>query len=201
MINYNLNSVRALIVLLFLSISMTATAEEDLASLMEDRLQNLLSVISGEHTQADVDAVLNDTIDYAAITKGVLGKHGKTLSAEHTSRFQGEFEQSVNSLLEGVLSSLGEFDLKIGEVKRPKEGRAQVYAVVTTQDSERFEIISSIGKTDEKWLVRNLIVNGVNLGLTYRNQFNELVNKQGDAVKAIDVWGETINDALDEVAG
>lgn len=201
MINHTLKNVRALIGLLFLTMSISATAEEDIASMMQERLQNLLSIISSEHTNADLDAMLKETIDYAAITKGVLGKHKKQLTEEQITRFQAEFEKSVNSLLVSALSSLGEFDLKIGEVKKPKENRAQVFSVVTTEKSERFEIISSIAKTNDEWLVRNLIVNGVNLGLTYRNQFNELVSNLGDPSKAIDAWAETINNALNESTG
>lgn len=197
MIKQTLNSVRALLVLLFLTMSISVSAEEDIAGLMEERLQSLLKVIAAEHTESDLDAELQKTVDYAAITRGVLGKHGKELTPEQVSRFQTEFEKSMNGLLVSALSSIGEFDLEIGEVKKRNEERAQVFAVVTTEKSERFEIVSSIAKESDDWLVRNLIVNGVNLGLTYRNQFNALVTDLGDPVKAIDAWAETVNNAFE----
>ena len=41
--------------------------------------------------------------------------------------------------------------------------------------------------------VRNLILEGLNLGLTYRNQFDELMQANGNNVdKAIDAWAELV---------
>ena len=188
---------RLLPILLMWSFGAMADVQEDIATTMQDRLQNLLSVISNEHTEEDLSASLRGTIDVEAITAGVLGKHKKSLSPEQTTRFQGEFERSMKDLLVTALTSVGEFDLSIDKVKMRGDERAQVFAVVRTQESGKFEIVSSIARKADDWLVRNLIVNGVNLGLTYRNQFNDLMLKHGDADKAIDAWAEMVEAALE----
>lgn len=189
---------RFLPMLLFLlSFGAFADTEKDIAATMEARLLELVNVLSKEQGDAALDAVLVKTIDSAAITKGVLGKHRKSLTESQTTRFQSEFDRSMKHLLVTALSSVGKFDLSIEKVKLRGEQRAQVFAVVKTEKSEKFEIVSSIGRDTDEWLVRNLIVNGVNLGLTYRNQFNELMLNHGDADKAIDAWSETIEEAAD----
>ncbi len=42
---------------------------------------------------------------------------------------------------------------------------------------------------DDTWLVTNVVVEGVNLGATYRNQFADLVEKHGgDVDYVVDNW-------------
>ena len=39
-----------------------------------------------------------------------------------------------------------------------------------------------------EWKLINIIINGVNLGLTFRNQFYSLMKKENDLDKVIDKW-------------
>ncbi|MBU3071277.1 ABC transporter substrate-binding protein [Aestuariicella sp. G3-2] len=49
-------------------------------------------------------------------------------------------------------------------------------------------------KSDGLWLINNVIVEGINMGATYRNQFSEAVDKhQGDVDYVVDHWGELMN--------
>jgi len=185
-------------VLLFVSFGAVADVQQDIATTVEGKLESLLSVISNEPTDSDLDTALRETIDVESITKGVLGKYKDTLTAPQTARFQGEFERSMKNVLVTGLTSIGEFELSIDKVKMKGDDRAQVFAVVRSKESGKFEIVSSIGLVAEQWLVKNLIVNGVNLGLTYRNQFNDLMTKHGDADKAIDAWAELVEASLEE---
>jgi phospholipid transport system substrate-binding protein len=56
--------------------------------------------------------------------------------------------------------------------------------------------------SDGEWRVRNIIVNGVNMGLTYRNQFagamKDPVNG-GSLDKVIDGWSNMLKEEADEL--
>lgn len=72
--------------------------------------------------------------------------------------------------------------------------RAQVPAVVQAAEGASFEISLSIAADSGKRQVRNLIFSGVNLGLTYRNQFSELMRTRDDNIDAvIKDWFEVID--------
>ena len=43
-------------------------------------------------------------------------------------------------------------------------------------------------KEGKGWLVENVVIAGINLGLTLRNQFADLVKSTGSVSGAIDAW-------------
>ncbi|MEM7363220.1 MAG: ABC transporter substrate-binding protein [Pseudomonadota bacterium] len=194
-----LNHVRRwMFVLVVMGASSTAFASDDvIAATMEGKLEELLGVIASGQSSTAVDAVLQSTVDYGSITRGVLGKHRSKLSDDQISRFQNEFQQSMQSLLIEALADIGEFELKMGKVKRRDNTRAQVFAEVRTERNETFDIASSVSSESGTWMVRNLIVNGVNLGLTYRNQFDQLMQTTGDPEVAIDRWRDAVEDSAE----
>ena len=74
------------------------------------------------------------------------------------------------------------------------------------RDSVKMEVHSKEGKVypviysmrlgdDGTWRMYNIIINGINIGLTYRNQFASAMNapeNKGSLDAVINGWGETI---------
>ena len=53
--------------------------------------------------------------------------------------------------------------------------------------------MESRGKFNGKWKLRNLIINGINIGKLFRDQFAETMQKNGNNLdKAIDGWAEIV---------
>ena len=180
--------------MMLLSLCNAGYAEDDVAVVMEGKLDDLLVVIASGRPSSDVRAVLRSTVDYPSITRGVLGQHRAVLSDVQIAQFELEFEQSMQALLIEALEDIGDFTLEMGKVKRRNATRAQVFAVVRTETNEKFDIASSISLESGTWMVRNLIVNGVNLGLTYRNQFDQLMKETGDPQQAIHRWRSAVEE-------
>ena len=123
----------------------------------------------------------------------MLGKHQTQLSESQNKRFQAEFEKSMVTLLSVATRAAGDFTTNITQTKlSPKNSnRGQAYAEIKTDKGQVITLIASIAKSDQHWLVRNLIFDGVNLGLTYRNQFAQLMQKHNDDPEAaITEWAE-----------
>ena len=84
----------------------------------------------------------------------------------------------------------------------------------TDRDSVKMEVRSKEGKVypviysmrlgeDGSWRMYNIIINGINIGLTYRNQFASAMNapeNKGSLDAVINGWGETIAH-IDPAAG
>ncbi|MEJ2090173.1 MAG: ABC transporter substrate-binding protein, partial [Gammaproteobacteria bacterium] len=54
-----------------------------------------------------------------------------------------------------------------------------------------YPVVYSMALEDGEWRLRNIIINGINMGLTYRNQFASAVNDPkygGDMDRVIDGW-------------
>ena len=62
--------------------------------------------------------------------------------------------------------------------------------------SSKYPISYKLRKNDQNWMIVNIIVNGVNLGLTFRNQFQALAtNNNGDINLTLDEWVSDAGDA------
>ena len=61
-------------------------------------------------------------------------------------------------------------------------------------ESNSYPITYKVRKSGEGWKIINIIVNGVNLGLTFRNQFRALAEEfDGDIDKVILNWTSDAN--------
>lgn len=185
----HISSIQAgLLILATLCASPVAWA--DMAGDFEASLTAIIDVVRAPEPD---EAELARHIDFAAITRGVLGKHGKTLSEEQRTRFQAEFEKSMFALLRSATAAAGDFDIKVTQTKisEKRSTAGQAYANVIQQNGQKIAVIASVAQQADGWKVRNLIFDGVNLGLTYRNQFDELMNRHnGNADQAIDAWAQ-----------
>lgn len=163
-------------------------ADDELAT---DFATSLNAIISAVRTPDTSASALAPHIDFAAITRGVLGKNRNALNEQQTERFQGEFETSMITLLRTATQATGEFDIEVTQtrISEKNNARGQAYADVVPQNGKKIPIIASVAKGAGGWKVRNLIFDGVNLGLTYRNQFDQLLQTHnGDVDLTIDAW-------------
>jgi phospholipid transport system substrate-binding protein len=73
---------------------------------------------------------------------------------------------------------------------------------IRTNTGEVYPVVYSmaLGK-DQVWRMRNIIINGVNIGLTYRSQFASAVQdpQYGQSLDAvIDAWAELLSSSDDD---
>ena len=143
--------------------------------------------------RAELAEILEQYVAFDRIVSGVVGKHKAALDDDQRARFRDVFVASVVELYADVLIALEAQTIDVQPAKSRKEGRAQVSMEVTATDGEQFMLQYSMGREDDgRWLIRNMIVSGINLGLTFRNQFDSMIGEQGGDVEAVLVrWRET----------
>ena len=179
----------------FASLGAVAQDDADLVTVMKGKLESILTAVETQNENVAAIDALAANVDFPAITRGVLGKYRDAVDENQRARFQGEFERSMLKLLRAALKTAGDYSIDVTgtRVSEKNQARAQAFATVTTGDKQKIQLVSSIAKIDDDWKVRNLILEGLNLGLTYRNQFDELMQANGNDVdKAIDAWAELV---------
>lgn len=172
-------------------------ADEALSSAMLATFNHLISVFEPKDATLDQQrAEVATVIDFESITRGVLRDHIDQISPAQKLAFQNQFERSITTLLGTALRSAKEFDVAIERVQKSSKNpkHARVLGVLTSPKNERFELLTTVALQDDQWQVRNLIVNGINLGVTYRNQFNELLERNaGDIDATIADWAAAVD--------
>lgn len=146
---------------------------------------------SPEALNAVIEENIAPFVDIAGIARGVMGRYFRQASDAQRDRFATVFKQSMVRTYANGLTS---YDNQTITVKpyTPSEdaNRAQVEVEVALENGTVVPIIfQMIRAGDGRWMTRNLIVNGLNLGLTFRKRFAEVVEQQsGNIDKAISGW-------------
>ena len=142
---------------------------------------------------SDVESVLEEAVNFEFIARNVMGQYWKKATPEQQAEFVSAFKKSM---VETYAKGMANFaDLKI-EVEPPKEeipdsGKVNVIQKVSSADKvNRIAYTMARSRDPEaKWQLINVILDGVNLGLTFRSQFAQAVNAQkGDVAAAIKGW-------------
>jgi phospholipid transport system substrate-binding protein len=143
-----------------------------------------------------VDEIVAPYIDFELIAKRVMSRHYRLATPKQRAAFAEAFEESLlDTYTQGIT---GYSDEQINML--PFEGvrvsgkskieRAKVEMEIRTKEGDVIPIIYQVYKNDEgRWRLENMILSGVNLGLTYRNQFNEALKRSaGNIDKVINDW-------------
>jgi len=147
---------------------------------------------------AEVQNALEPYVDFVGFAKGVMAKHYRAASPEQQMAFVERFKES---LIGTYVSALVEFDNERVIVLEPKvaqkkENRAVIMLEVYAKSGTIYPVQYQLERNDEgRWMLRNVIINGINIGLQFRSQFNAYMQKyQRNVDKVIENWSVDVED-------
>lgn len=138
-----------------------------------------------------VEQNITPFVDIPGIARGVMGQYFRQASPEQRNRFAATFKQS---LIRTYANGLAGYNNQKIMVKPYTPGsdinRAQVDVEVTLESGTMVPVTFQMVRDGAGvWKARNLIINGLNLGLTFRKRFAEVVEQSaGNLDKAIVGW-------------
>ncbi len=169
-------------------------AAESLEAFLENASRELLAEIhEGRDTfDQDPDALykkmdgkLADLVDFPSITRGVMGKYYRDATTEQRAAFQSTFRTSIVELYTKTLIVIEGEAIRVLPLEEEPKSRAIVTMEVATREGASHTLLYSMAKEDSAWRVQNIIVDGINLGLTYRNQFKAMMSEEHDDIDAV----------------
>ena len=192
-----------LLALAFLFTAMSASAQiREAEDLVEKTTAEMLELIEEAKVYVDedpdrfyvaVEALLNPVIDFPRFARSVMAAHYKRATPEQRDRFAEGFKWSLVRTYALALTEFNDGGVNIIPSDRPpkRPDRASVKQEIRSE-GEVYPVIYSMALNKEgQWRVMNIIINGINMGLTYRNQFASAVQDPaygGDMDRAIDGW-------------
>ena len=134
-----------------------------------------------------ISLALQPLVDFKRISRNVMGKYYKDANKQQIEKFNRVFKAS---LLETYSKTLAEFKdeeiLVSSNVKKsPKGNREKVSLQIVTSTKIYPAIYDMYLNKQGQWKLINIVINGVNLGLTFRNQFYSLMEKEGNNVDLV----------------
>jgi phospholipid transport system substrate-binding protein len=196
--------VLALMAAAFSMASATASAVSEAMAphqLVEDSISRIIARVEAERAKIDAEPAyarqvvreeLDGLVDFKRITRLVMADYFQQSSKAQKYAFLEVFQSGlINTYASGITLYQGQkitvFPTSPEEIKG---GRAQVKTELEANDGRIVPIFFSLYQTREnQWMVENIIVNGLNLGKTFRAQFAQSAQQaNGDIDQVIAGW-------------
>ena len=153
-----------------------------------------------EAYESKIKEIFEPMIDFRRVSASVMGKKYYLIATkEERSKFELVFKDSLLDTYAETLAQWGDSTITTEfPEKIPKNGNLKNIEVKQTLDtgSSKYPISYKLRLTKEKWKIVNIIINGVNLGLTFRNQFQALAISNDENIGlTIENWVSDAGDA------
>jgi len=148
--------------------------------------------------------ILGPVVDAEGISRSIMTvKYSRNASPAQMTRFQENFKRSLMQFYGNALLEYNNQQIKVlpASGKQDPE-RTSVGMEVTGRQGEIYPVSYTMVNHDGVWMVRNVIINGINIGKLFRDQFSDAMQKNnGDLDETIDGWAEVVARAKDTEAG
>ena len=141
----------------------------------------------------EVDRILGQIVDFDWIALKVMGGDGKVASTEQKAQFAEAFRAGlVETYGRGLLSYSSEKIVLLPAADIGDKRKVTVHQQIVGAEAT-YPLDYTMGLKDGQWKVINVIINGINLGKTFRGQFTQSSQKnKGDIDKVIASWDSGI---------
>ena len=144
----------------------------------------------------ELSSLLDQALDYKWISYNVMGPYRKQATPEQRERFAEKFRSDLIETYGGGLVAFGDQEIV---VLPPDEDINGLRTVRVSQEirseGNTYPLQYTMGqKRSGEWKITNVIINGINLGKTFRNQFIQRAQKfDGDLDQVIDNWSSAVS--------
>lgn len=202
---FRIHTLLGLVLALFLASAAHAGEAEDLREYVDTNTQSLVDKLNRERGLYEkdpeafyrkMDEALSDFVDFRRIAARVMGRYARQTTPEQRDEFVVKFKRSLFDSYAQALVSAEEFEINVQDatINPQDSGRASVQMEVVTASGNRYPVTYSMYKTDSgQWMMENVIVEGVNIGLAFRDRFSqEMEENRGQIQVVIDGWSDAV---------
>ena len=152
-----------------------------------------------ETYEQKIKDIFEPMIDFRRVAASVMGKKYYLLATkEQRAQFVEIFKDSLLDTYAETLAQWGDSTISTQFQDDFSYKEFKTVEVKQTLDtgSSKYPISYKLRKDKEGWKIINIIINGVNLGLTFRNQFQALAISNNEKIEStIDNWVSDAGDA------
>jgi phospholipid transport system substrate-binding protein len=131
-----------------------------------------------QQRRAALKQAIGRIFDYGEMAKRSMGVHWKELSPAQQKEFVGLFATLLENTYAGKIESYNNEKIMYG--KESLDGdHAEVDSRVITAKRDEYELGYRLLKEGGKWMVYDVVIEGVSLVSNYRTQFNKIINEKG----------------------
>jgi len=142
-----------------------------------------------------LNQILGPVVDVDGISRGVMTvRYSRQASPEQMSRFQENFKRSLMQFYGNALLEYDNQDIRVLPAGGKQDAeRISVGMEIRDAKGAVYPLSYTMVAMDGTWKLRNVIINGINVGKLFRDQFAQsMQNNRNDLDKVIDTWADTV---------
>lgn len=196
----------AVVLALSMLLSLPALAQDTTPEqLIRESVEQLMGQLDGREgyyaantreLKTVVDESLADVADFRYIGASVMGRYFSNATPKQRSRFVNTFRQTlIDTYAKGLVTyDYREIRVLDNQQSARYEDQANVAMEIVGTDGDVYPISYTMRLKGGEWKVVNVIVNGINLGLTFRNQFDQAMRQNDrDYDAVINAWSPDLD--------
>lgn len=185
-----------------------AKSDQDPYLFIDKNAQKMVEVLTSNSDLFDsnrseyeykIKEIFEPMIDFRIVAASVMGrKYYFLANKDQRSEFALIFKESLLDTYAETLAQWGDSTITTKFPKSKLDLDIKNIEVIQTLDTgnSKYPISYKLRKNDEGWKIVNIIINGVNLGLTFRNQFQALAISHNENIDlTIENWVSDAGDA------
>ncbi|WP_085596303.1 MULTISPECIES: phospholipid-binding protein MlaC [unclassified Pseudomonas] len=174
----------------------SATSAHDLVQDTTNRLLADLAANKEKYKQSPNDfynslnGIVGPAVDADGISRSIMTvKYSRKATPEQMARFQENFKRSLIQFYGNALLEYNNQGITISPPKDESGTRTSVDMQVKGNNGAIYPVSYTLEKISGEWKIRNVIINGINIGKLFRDQFADAMQRNGNNLdKTIDGW-------------
>ena len=142
-----------------------------------------------------LNSILGPVVDVDGISRGVMTvRYSRQASPEQMQRFQENFKRSLMQFYGNALLEYNNQDIRVLPVSGQQDPqRTSVNMEIKDGNGTIYPLSYTMVSQDGTWKMRNVVINGINVGKLFRDQFAQSMrDNRNDLDKVIDTWVDVI---------
>ncbi len=151
-----------------------------------------------------IQQILDGVVDFRGFARGVMGPYAtseryRSLDEAGRAQLRDQLDRFTEVMRSGMVRTYGKGLLAFSgssiEISKPKldeaeQSRVSVEQLIYSEEAESYVVMYQMGRDKNgDWKLRNMIIENINLGEIYRNQFQSAARKEnGDLDAVISQW-------------
>ena len=129
--------------------------------------------------EREIDRLLADSVAVERLARAVLGRHWRTADASQRERFSSLLAPYLRATYGNRLGEAAGYRLELGQPRPISAGDMMVPGKAARDDGAPIAVDWRVTQTPEGWRILDVLVEGVSMALTWRNEFDSVIGRAG----------------------
>lgn len=168
------------------------TAHEMVGQVSDEVMQIIRETEAGDITVDEayemLDKLMSQVVDFRYIVLNVMGrKAASEASREQLQAFAKEFKQGLINTYSKGMTSFADNTVNVlpPEDDAPAGKNVTVYQEIVSESGKVVVSYSIAANKEQKWVLRNVVLSGINLGKQFRSQFRSAMKQNNNDLDAV----------------